>query len=122
MFAALGPDPDCQRVPADRAATEAGGYHFAFAGGRHIYGAWIKVESVAPSEPVTLEMSWKCLRTSPQAPATGRTTVRAGNAEDVLVWIDKTIVEADIQCDRQAVGIGRVDFLVPRSASRGHIH
>jgi hypothetical protein len=121
MFAALSRDPDCVRVPADRVAKESGNYHLAFAGPRHIYGAWVKAESAGTSQPVTFEMSWKSLRRSPQSSAIGQKTVRASNGEDVLVWIDETVVEADIQCERGAVRIRRVDFLVPRLASTGPV-
>jgi len=119
MFAALRPDPDYERVSADRLATESPPHHFTFVGRRHIYGAWVKVES-ASSEPVTLEINWKPSHDS-RSVDSYRTTVRAGNAEDVLVWIDDDIVEADIKCDRNAVRIVRVDFLIPRFAGTSPI-
>jgi hypothetical protein len=119
MFAALRPAPDWQRLPADRVATESPKYHFTFAGGRHIYGAWVKVQPVAITQPVTFEMRWKPLRASSWD--SYPTTVRAGNVEDVLVWIDQTIAEANIQCDENAVRVVGIDFLIPRGPAVGHI-
>jgi hypothetical protein len=119
MFTGLRPDPDCERVPTDRVARESRDDHFDFASGRHIYGAWIKVEAATSSQPVTVEMSWKARHGSPSA-GSYRTTV-PGDAEDILVWIDQTIVEADIQCDRHTVRILRVDFLIPRAGTTAPI-
>jgi hypothetical protein len=111
MFAGLRPDPRWDRVPADQLARESRNYHFDFAGGRHILGAWVKVESDTTLQPVTFQMSWKPSHGSASS-RSYRATV-PGNAEDVLVWIDQTIGEAAIDCDRQKVRIVRIDFLVP---------
>jgi hypothetical protein len=119
MFAGLRPDPDCERVPVGRLARQSRDFHFDFAGGRHIYGAWIKVEPVTSSQPVMFEMSWNARHGSPSS-GSYRTTV-AGHAEDVLVWIDQTIVEADIQCDRQVIRSLRVDVLMPHDPAIGSI-
>ncbi len=119
MFSDLRPNPDCERVPAGRVARTPGRYHFDFAGGKRVYGAWIKVEPTRTSQPVTLEMSWKRLHGLPSS-GSDRTRV-ASHAEDALVWIDETIVEADIQCDGKAVRSLSVDFLVPRLATSGGV-
>jgi hypothetical protein len=119
MFVALQPDPDYARLPGDRVARESGNHHFDFAGGRHIYGAWVKLETAPTAQPTPFEMSWKRLHGSPPS-GSYRATVPS-NSEDLLVWIDETIVEADLACDRKAVHILSVDFLVPRLAASGGV-
>jgi hypothetical protein len=120
MFAALCADPDCDRIPAKLVSGESANYRFAFRKAEHICGAWVKIESAASTQPIPFEMTWKPLSDS-RAPGVYRTTVRAGNIEDVLVWIDDDIVEADILCDRKAARILQVDFLKRHSSATGAI-
>jgi hypothetical protein len=121
MFAALHNDRDWKRVPAGRLEKKSSGYHFALATARHIYGAWVKVDASPSSRAITFEMSWKPLHDLSGSPRNYRTTVRPGNVEDLLIWIDDDIVEADIECDRKALHLLQVDFLIPHSRATGPI-